>query len=181
MKTYIALLRGINVSGQKKIKMADLKSLFESLDFKNVKTYIQSGNVIFDMDEMPTEHLEQAIEYRLQKTYGFDVTTIVTNPTDLQHIVHNSPYINDASVDVNRLFVCFLKTAPEPDAMDKLNNITLEEEYFHVFDNVVYIHVPHGIGRAKLNNNFIENKLKVVATTRNWKTINKLIELSKGE
>lgn len=177
MATYIALLRGINVSGQKLIKMADLKSLLEETGFKNVSTYIQSGNIIFNSADKNSAKTESKISSAIKKRYGFDVQVIVISPDYLEQILKNNPFIKK-NVNIERLYVTFLADKPSKENIKKLGTVDyLPEEYF-MDQKIIYLHVQTGYGKAKLNNNFLENKLKVEATTRNLKTINKLWELS---
>ncbi|MBN4062481.1 MAG: hypothetical protein COA57_06240 [Flavobacteriales bacterium] len=180
METYIAMLRGINVSGQKKIKMADLKAHFEQLNFKNVQTYIQSGNVIFNNKKSAAAMLEKAIEQKILKEYGFRVPVIVKSPNELRYVLANNSFLNDQSKDKSRLYVTFLAEEPAVVHVEKLKSIDHSPEAYILDVQHIYFFSPHGYGRAKMNNNFFENKLKVAATTRNWKTVNKLSEMANG-
>jgi len=177
MKKFIALLRGINVSGQKQIKMPDLKSLFEEVGFQKVETYIQSGNVIFSSREKSFEKLEHKIFSAIKKKFGFDVTVIVITPEEIESVLKNNPFIKKKK-DVEKLYVTFLAKSPSDENIKKLNATNYSPEEYYIHERYVYLFVPNGYGKAKLNNNFFENKLKVFGTTRNWKTVNKLFELS---
>jgi uncharacterized protein (DUF1697 family) len=180
MKTFIALLRGINVSGQKKIKMSDLKILFETLSFAKVQTYIQSGNVIFDSHLTDLKSLKEKIEGKIKQKSGFDVEVIVKTPDELEHILKKNPFLKRSNKNPDRLYVTFLADASTADSTTKLKEVNyLPEEYF-IDGSTVYLFLPNGNGRAKLNNNFWEKNLKVQATTRNWNTVNMLVELSKS-
>ena len=179
-KTYLALLRGINVSGQKKIKMTDLKKLFEDAGFTNVQTYIQSGNVIFDSKSSDLNSIKKKIGMNIKSEYRFDVETITTTNDELNYVINHNPFVKEEK-DVERLYVTFLAGKPAPLNIANLKeNNYLPEEYV-VEGSCVYLFLPDGYGKAKLNNNFLENKLKVFATTRNWKTVNALYELSKKD
>jgi uncharacterized protein (DUF1697 family) len=177
MPTYIALLRGINVSGQRLIKMTDLKELFEAQGFQNVQTYIQSGNVIFSSKEKSSDKIKNIISNSIKQKFGFDVGVLVITPDKIEYVLKNNPYIKKKK-DIDRLYVTFLSGLPSSENIKKLNLIDYSPEEYIMDDKLVYLHVPNGYGKAKLNNNLFENKLKVEATTRNWKTINKLWELS---
>ncbi|MFI5236626.1 MAG: DUF1697 domain-containing protein [Ignavibacteriales bacterium] len=178
MITFIALLRGINITGHKIIKMADLKSLFEDLRFTNVQTYIQSGNVIFDSKNSDTKSIKTKLVKKIKAEYGFDVEVIIKTNTDLKNVLDNNPFIKKKK-DTERLYVTFLSEKPSPANAVKLNEINYSPEEFILDDNNIYLYFPSGYGKAKLNNNFFENKLKVSASTRNLNTISKLYELSK--
>lgn len=177
MTVFIALLRGINVSGQKLIKMSELKELFEAQGFQNVRTYIQSGNVIFHSNEKSTDKLENIISTSIRKKLGFDVDSIVIDPDTIKYVLNNNPFIKKKK-EIVKLYVTFLSQQPSAENIKKLSSIDYSPEEYIVDGKLVYLHVPNGYGRAKLNNNLFEHKLKVDATTRNWKTINKLWELS---
>ncbi|MBN4081566.1 DUF1697 domain-containing protein [bacterium AH-315-C07] len=179
MNTHIAMLRGINVSGQKLIKMADLRLHMEELRFSNVQTYIQSGNIIFKDKQSDPKVLEAAIHKKILKEYGFEVPVIVKQAQDLISALENNPFLKDKNKDPNRLYFTFLDEIPSPDNVEKLENVDYRPEEFTVNGTMVYGYSPLGLGNAKVNNNFIENKLKVAATTRNLRTVNKLIELAK--
>ena len=178
METYIAILRGINVSGQKKIKMADLKVHLEELNFKNVRTYIQSGNVIFEHEATNPEGLENEIEKKISEKYGFQLPTIIKIPSELEYVLNNNPFLNDPNKAANRLYVTFLSAIPSSINIGKLKNTDHSPEEYILDGKNIYFFSPNGYGKAKMNNNFFENKLKVTATTRNWKTVNKLLEIS---
>ncbi len=177
MNKYIALLRGINVSGQKKIKMTDLQTLFESLSFSEVKTYIQSGNVIFSAKENKKEVNENKITAAIKHNFGFPVDVIVVTPQELESLIINNPFVKKKK-DIDKLHVVFLSNVPLKENLKKLNNSDFLPEKFIIDEKYIYLFVPNGYGRAKLNNNFFENKLKVPATTRNWKTVKMLFDLA---
>ncbi|MCI5081950.1 MAG: DUF1697 domain-containing protein [Saprospiraceae bacterium] len=175
--TYIALLRGINVSGQKKIKMADLREALSQLSFSNIRTYIQSGNILFDSEEENIRELETQIHDKIQAAFGFDVPVLVIRPELLHRIMKENPFL-DQGKETNKLYVTFLAEKPETDQIKLLESVDYSPEEFILEDSFLYFYFPNGYGRTKLNNNFFEKKLKVKATTRNWKTINKLYELA---
>ncbi|MCO6498841.1 MAG: DUF1697 domain-containing protein [Vicingus serpentipes] len=172
MKTYISILRGINVSGQKKIKMADLKLLYEELGFKNIKTYIQSGNVVFDYQIMSASALQQLIFDKIQEHYGFDVPNLILTPQEIKEALNNNPF-----KDIEKMYFTFLAELPEQEDVQKLVTFNFSNEFYEINKKVIYFHCPDGYGRAKMNNNFFEQQLKVVATTRNLNTVKKLSEI----
>lgn len=179
MKHYISILRGINVSGQKKIIMKDLKALYENAGFKDVVTYIQSGNVLFNADESLSEkEIIKLIEEAIFTTYQFHVPIIIRTINELETVVAENPYLTEES-DIERLYVSFLAEDPSEQALENLKKYDFPPEKYAVYGRTVYISCPNGYGNTKLSNNFFESKLKVSATTRNWKTTNKLIEISK--
>jgi len=177
MKKFVALLRGINVSGQKQIKMSELKSLFEDTGFHNVETYIQSGNVIFSAKEKSSKKLEQKISSAIKTKFGFDVQVIVITPDEIEYVLKNNPFIKKKK-NIEKLYVTFLAKSPSDENIKKLNAIDYSPEEYFFDGKSIYLFVPNGYGKAKLNNNLFENKLKVFGTTRNIKTIKALFELT---
>ena len=171
------MLRGINVSGQKKISMIDLKKLFESLGFKNVRTYIQSGNVIFEDSSRDILKIRNKIEKKIKETFGFEVVIIIRTTKELLKIIENNPF----SKKVEGVYVSFLSNKSGEFDIKEINKFKDKSEEFVIFSKEVYFYCPNGYGRTKLNNNFFEKKLKVSATTRNWKTVNALCVMSKNK
>lgn len=176
MAQYVAMLRGINVSGQKIIKMDRLRQLFESMAFTNVSTYIQSGNVIFDAEELDAAIVRDRIIHELKEQLTFDIPVIIRTPTELQEVVQDTPYAT-VNVDEQR-YVTFLSQAPTEAALAKLDAAQSEVDEYHVKGLTVYLLIRKTYGDSKFSNNFIEKKLGVSATTRNWETVNKLIQLA---
>jgi uncharacterized protein (DUF1697 family) len=181
MQTYISILRGINVSGQKKILMADLKTLIETLEFKEIFTYIQSGNVVFKSDgKLPDMGLAKKIEAAIEKKYGFRVPVIIRNLEELNKVISNNPFLKEKNISIEKLHVTFLSQAPKENNINNIENIDFSPDRFFIKAKEVFLHIPESYGKTKLSNKFFENKLKVTATTRNWKTVTKLFEIASG-
>lgn len=178
MNRKIAILRGINVGGKRKILMADLKILCEKLEFKDIETYIQSGNLIFN-SKIENPELENIIEKSIKEKFGFDVPTIVRNSNELRTCIDKNPYV-DKDADINQLHLTFLKDKPTNENLEKLLTYNYEPDKFKIHEKNVFLFCEGKYHKSKLTNNFFEKKLKVGATTRNWKTILKLIELTKN-
>lgn len=180
MKPYIALLRGINVSGQKKIIMNDLKQAFLDLGYIDVTTYVQSGNVVFQVEDGDTNEmlLKLQIEKQLKDVFHYDIPVTVLSPDNLKHTASQNPFLSAKNTTIDMLYISFLSDEPTTEHIDLLQSYQNEIELLHFGEKVVYLLYRNGYGRAKITNNFIERKLQVSATTRNWKTVNKLIELS---
>jgi uncharacterized protein (DUF1697 family) len=176
MKTYIALLRGINVSGKNIIKMNTLKKIFEDLNFQKVTTYVQSGNVIFLSELTDTKKIEALILTQIEKELGLAIPVIVLTVENLQQVIDNQPFIenNDNTSLYFTFFADKVNDCKKENITDKKS--TNEEIYFA--ENVVYLYCPDGYGKTKLTNTFLENKLKTTATTRNWKTTNELLKIA---
>ena len=185
MSIYISILRGINVSGQKKILMADLKKLFEDLKFSNVVTYIQSGNVAFNTNKKQSNAaLATQIEKAIAKQYSFEVPVIVRSAEEIAFVLNNNPFLKDAkknkAILLDKLHVTFLAEIPEQKNIDAISSFVFKSDEFYIINQEVYLYTPGGYGETKLSNIFFESKLKVKATTRNWNTVNKLVELSQN-
>lgn len=179
MNTYTAILRGINVSGKNKIKMAALKEALESAGFKSVQTYIQSGNIIFQEQEVSAIQLAKKISLIIKKEWDFDVPTLVLTQEELTSAKENNPFWREnPDIDTSKLYVTFMENVPNDDLIEAIALPPNCNDFFTIKGKHIFVFCPTGYGRTKLTNNFFERKLKQVCTTRNWKTINKLIELS---
>jgi len=179
MSKKIAILRGINVGGKRKILMADLRSLFEKLRCKEVQTYIQSGNVIFQTDS-PSTNLELAnsIEQAISKKYKFEVPVIVLDADQLKKTAKKNPFLKKEETDITHLHLTFLKEIPTKEDRLKTEEYNYEPDQFIIDKKAVFVYCEGKYHKSKLTNTFFEKKLKVAATTRNWKTVRKLVELS---
>ncbi len=176
---YISLLRGINIGGKRKILMADLKDLYSTIGFSNCISYIQSGNVIFECEEKSTFELAHKIEDAVKSRYGFDVPVIVITTDELKDAVQANPYIDKKPIE--SIFLTFLKQKPEIEFIDKISKLNFSPDKFQIINRNAFIYCPESYHKTKLSNKFFESKLKVSATTRNWKTIRRLLELSSKE
>ena len=177
---YISILRGVNVSGQKKIKMADLKILYEEQGFKNVITYIQSGNVIFEAKaNLAIERIKEMIETAIETKYTFQVPVDIRTNQELKQIIEKCPY-EEIQEEKNgtKILVTFLQNTPLDKKVELLLEYVKSPERLIIQDREVYLYCPNGYGTSKLTNVFIEKKLGISATTRNWKSVKKLYELS---
>ncbi|MDI9355683.1 MAG: DUF1697 domain-containing protein [Chitinophagaceae bacterium] len=179
MITYISILRGINVSGQKLIKMDYLKKMYENLHFENIQTYIQSGNVIFLSKEKDYKKIEKTISSQIKIDFGFEVPVIVLNVETLETIIENNPFTKDKLKDISFLHVTFLADRPALLDQESITEKKQENEEIKCTPQAIYLYCPNGYGKTKLNNHYLETKLKVIATTRNWKTTNELLKLAK--
>jgi len=178
MKTYLAILRGINVSGTKLIKMTDLQSLSESIGLKTVRTYIQSGNVIFEAEK--DDNLAKKIEQKILEKYQFEVPVLVKTMEDMEKLIKENPFIKDETVDIQKLHVTFMENDPDNNPLDKIKGLEFGKDHYYITGKSIYLYCPDGYGRTKLNNNFFESKLKVRCTTRNWKTVNEIMKIMKA-
>ena len=179
MTTYISILRGINVSGQKQIKMDALRKSFESLGFSNVETYIQSGNVIFSSKNAKTEELSRIISQKVEEDFGFKVPVIVITSDKLKKIIDTNPFLGNEDKGHSFLHVTFLSSKPGNYDSKTIEDKKQAGEKIVYTDNAIYLYCPNGYGKTKLTNNYLEKTLKVTATTRNWKTVNELLKIAR--
>lgn len=169
------MLRGINVGGQKLIKMEDLKQLYVSWGFENVQTYIQSGNVIFDSSGKNISGLAKKIEKNIKSSFGFEVNVLIRTKEDFLNIIRDNPFRADK---IENIYITFLSETPLKIPFDEINKVKDATEKYFFSEKEIYLFCPNGYGKTKLSNNYFEKKLKVFATTRNLKTINKLFLLT---
>jgi len=181
MTKKIALLRGINVGGRRKIIMADLRQLLEKIGFTDVKTYIQSGNIIFThKEELSNIEIAEKIEKVIAENYEFEVPALVRTAEEWKNAINNSPFYQEDMEDVSQLHLTFLKEKPSIENQEKAESYDYPPDKFIIKNKEVYILCLGKYHKTKLSNTFFEKKLKVSTTTRNWKTVLKLLELSQS-
>jgi len=171
-KMYIAFLRGINVSGTNKIDMKELTLEFEKHEYKSVKTYLNTGNVIFTSQLKGVKNLESDIQEMILNDFGLDIEVIVKTQNNLYEMVEEYPF---ESPDGKNKYIVLMKSQPDPDLTEALDEVKVEGDQYEITDKVVYLYVPNGFGKSKISNNFVEKKGHVVATTRNINTLSKLL------
>lgn len=179
MLVNIALLRGINVGGHKKVKMDHLKEIFRSMGFGDVRTYIQSGNVIFEAENADTSELTAQIESELENALGFHVPVIVKTAEEWQAVMKENPFDVEALKEDEKLHVSFLAEEPSNDAVQKLMDMESDIDEFKLQGTTAYVLCRKGYKKTVFSNTFLEKKLKVAATTRNWNSVMKIADLSK--
>jgi uncharacterized protein (DUF1697 family) len=179
MPIYVAMLRGINVAN-KMVKMERLRASFEALGFDQVRTYVQSGNVVFHAEEKSPDKAAKKIENRITRDFGFEVPVLVKSAKDLEQVVKSNPLLKEKGIDHSKLHVTFLLGAPPITAAKALEPLATSRERFRVLNREIYLYCPDGYGISKLANATIEKRLAVVATTRNWRTVNALLEMAKA-
>jgi len=171
MTTYLALLRGINVSGKNPIRMSTLRDSVAGLGLQDVQTYLQSGNIVFRTAPSDKARLAASIKARIAQDFGHDVAILVLSAKDLAHIANSNP-LWPKSGDEDTLFHCTFLFQPVSQAASKALKLPATEgEHAVLVENAVLLHCPHGYGKTKLNNRFFERTLGVPATTRNWRTV----------
>ena len=177
MKTWIALLRGINVGGKNALPMKDLRAMLEGLGLKNVRTYIQSGNCVFDSGESDADMLAATIADSIEKAFGFRVQVLVIAGGDFDAALAECPYPEGAD-DPKSVHLFFLSERPEDPDVDSIEKIKAPSERYSLSDRVLYLYAPDGIARSKLAAQ-VEKHLGVSATARNYRSATKIAELAR--
>ena len=177
MKTHLALLRGINVSGHNMIKMEVLKTLLEKAGFQNVQTYIQSGNIFVDSDEAHGASVGFKIKQEIFKELGLEVPVVVIGKEDLEACFKNNPYLKEKECDTKKLYVAFISKELSNGALNDLKISQFKPDEAAIDASRIYIKYAVGAGKTRLDQKYIEKKLNVVATIRNWNTVTTLLEM----
>ena len=178
LPAYIAMLRGINVSGQKAVRMERLRESCSALGFGSVQTYVQSGNVVFLERERSPSDLFKAIAQAILGDFGFEVSIVIRTSKEMKSMIERNPFLKDRGVDQSKLYVTFLLETPPKGDLKNLQKLSSEADRFHIGRQEIYLYCPGGYGRTKLSNSAFEKALSVRATTRNWKTVNALFEMA---
>lgn len=177
MPAYIAMLRGVNITGNNSIKMEQLRGLCNSLGFQNVETYVQSGNIVFQTRSEDPLALSKSIGEAILESFGFDVPVIMRTSKEMRSVIANNPFLKEKKIDSSKLHVTFLSESPQKGSLKKLGAIAMSPDQYYSASHEIYLYCPAGYGRTKLSNNAIEKALSVSATTRNWRTTNTLFEM----
>jgi uncharacterized protein (DUF1697 family) len=180
MTKYLALLRGINVSGHNMIKMDALKKMLDSMGFQNVETYIQSGNVFLESEEENAASIGFKIKQEIAKVFGYDVPVIMVSKTDLELCFKNNPYLKEKVCDIKKLYVAFISKELTAAAINDLKISNFKPDEAAIDSNRIYIKYAIGAGKTNLDQKYIEKKINVVATIRNWNTVTNLLEMYNG-
>ena len=175
MPRYVALLRSVNVAGHGRLAMNELRASFDALGYTGVTTYIQTGNVLFTTGAKSEASIAAAIEQRLAEDFGDSPAVLVRSVADLLRVGAASPYAK-AGADPSRHHVTFLATGPSKTALDALALPPSGRDELVVDGKEVYVHTPDGYANTKYTGTFLERRLGVVSTTRNWNTVTKLCE-----
>lgn len=177
MKTYVALFRGLNVGGKSVVPMKGLVALLENVGLCDVRTYIQSGNAVFESEEKDTSLLSNRIRAEIRKAYGFEPHVLLLTLEEMERAVGSNPF-PEAESEPKTLHLNFLASMLEHPDLDALEAIKSDRERFVLKDRVLYLHAPDGIGRSKLAAN-AEKLLGVPMTGRNWRTVSKVMAMAR--
>jgi len=170
---YAALLRAVNVGGRA-IAMAGLRDLVAELNFNNARTVLQSGNVVFEGEVVPTDELESLFELRTAKRFDIETDYYVRTPAQWKTMLARNPYIDEAESDPSHLVVIFFKTAPPKASVEALRAAIRGRERVHLDGKHLYAFYPDGIGESKLTAALISKTMESPGTGRNWNTLHKI-------
>jgi uncharacterized protein (DUF1697 family) len=175
-ETYIALLRGVNVGGNNKLPMKSLSGLCEAQGCCAVRTYIQSGNVVFRASAKVAAGFPDKLKAQIKQECGFETTVILRTTAELRAAAENNPFLTP-DVDTKFLYVMFLASEPNLTDVVKLNPVCEGEEAFSLRGSEIFLYLPNGAGRSKMASYAYDKILRTVGSTRNWQTVQKLLAL----
>jgi uncharacterized protein (DUF1697 family) len=178
-ETFVALLRGVNVGGKNKLPMKDLAAICTDAECRDVATFIQSGNVIFDASSKLATQLPGRIAGRIDERFGYRTPVILRTTEQLAAVVANNPFLQRGVAEA-LLHVLFLPAPAAPDRVDALDPNRSVPDAFAAFGSEVYLMLPNGAGRTKLTNDYFDARLATMSTGRNWRTVTKLLELMRA-
>jgi len=174
---YVALLRGINVGGKHSLPMADLAAMFTNAGCTSVRTYIQSGNVVFSAPR-GVDRLARLLAEQIEARFGFGVSVVMRTADEFRKVASSNPFLRSGA-DAETLHVAFLADAPDKRAIAALDPKRSPGDAFQVIGREVYLNLPNGVARTKLTNAYFDSKLATTSTLRNWRTVLKLVELAR--
>jgi uncharacterized protein (DUF1697 family) len=178
MPVLISLLRGVNIGGHHKIKMDALRALYESLGLKEVRTYIQSGNIVFKAKERDAARLASRIESAIERTYGFRPDVVIRTTAEFRKVIKGNPFAKRRGIEPGKLAVTFLADPPTDEAQANLSKIKTAPEELHIIGRELYIYFPNGMARPKIPWVQVMKTLKTTGTSRNWNTVTQLLEMA---
>lgn len=179
LNRYVALLRGVNVGGKNMIAMKSLSALFSDAKCQQVTTYIQSGNVVFSADAKTASKATAAICAAIQAQFGFETQIVLRSQNEIERISSANPYLRE-EIPFEKLHVVFLADAPAAERVALLDPNRSPPDQFTLSGSEIYMYLPNGSAKTKLTNAYFDSKLKTVSTARNWRTLQKLMELMRG-
>lgn len=177
MTTHLALLRGINVSGHNMIKMEALKTTLENIGFQNVQTYIQSGNVFVDSEEENPSKVGFMIRQEIFRVFGHEVPVVVIDKQDLMDCFKNNPFLKENDIDLKKLYVAFVSMALQSSSINDLKMSQVKPDEAHIDGTRIYIKYAVGAGKTRFDQKYIEKKLNVISTIRNWNSVTQLLKI----
>lgn len=177
MPIYVSMLRAINIGPHKRIKMDQLRKSLEALGFDQVRTYIQSGNVVFKTGKTSSAALTKQIEAKILEDFGFAVSVVTRTADEMCKTFASNPFLEGSAIDTQKLHVMFLSAAPTPAALKGLKAVTVAPDQCRCSSERIYFYLPNGVSKSVLWNSPVDRILGVVTTTRNWKTVTQLAQM----
>jgi uncharacterized protein (DUF1697 family) len=178
MTVFVSMLRAVNVGGTSRIKMEPLRAAYEGLGFKDVRTLLQSGNVLFRSSVRDPRQLAKRIKQELERKFGLQIEVVIRTLPELERIFERGPVLSPRA-DPAKLLVMFLAGAPDAPGQARLVKAHKGPEMLEVRGPEVYLYYPEGVGRSKLTTAVLESHLGAVGTARNWNTLTKLVEVGR--
>ena len=178
MDICITMLRGINMTGHNTIKMTGLANMFRQLGYTDAETYIQSGNIVFTCFNGYSEDASSGIRKAILSEFSLNIAVITRTKNQMKKIISANPYLEEPGFDPSKMAVLFLETKPSDSQVLRVADIDYPPDKFHINGSEIYVYCPNGFGKTKLYTNFFEAKMKVTGTARNWRTVNKLLEMA---
>jgi uncharacterized protein (DUF1697 family) len=179
MKTLVSFLRGINMTGHNSVKMKDLSELYKDLGFSNILTYIQSGNVIFSASEKNTdEEISEIIKIGIRERFGYNIAVMIRTVVEMKNLISANTFTGEPEFDITKSAVILINKVPDTEKVKALTLIDTAPDRFKISGREIFIYCPDGFGKTKLYANFFDKRLGVEGTTRNWKTINTMLDLA---
>lgn len=180
MTTHLVLLRGINVSGHNMMKMDALKIMLENIGFQNIRTYLQTGNVFLDSEEDASK-VGFMIKQEIFKVFGHEVPTIVITKEDLELCFKNNPFLKEKDIDTKKIYVAFVSTQLKKENINDLKISQFKPDEASIDGNRIFIKYAVGAGKTRFDQKYIEKKLNITATIRNWNTVTNLLAMYSEE
>lgn len=177
MPIFVAFLRAINVGGRNIIKMSELKECLETIHLKHIQTFLQSGNVVFESELEDTEKLQILIQHAIEFVFSLNVPVVVRTHQEIENVIKSQPFENYLSLPKDKIFICYLQTAPTATTLAAFKPIDSKGDIFTVVDKNIFIYCQNPYNETKLQNNFFEKKLLTFATTRNYNTTNEILNI----
>jgi uncharacterized protein (DUF1697 family) len=178
MPVYVSMLRGVNLGAHNRMKMAELREVLTPLGCQKVQTYIQSGNVIYRAAKQSRQALSKKIEESLLQRFGFSVPVLTRTAREMKDVIQSNPFLKESGVDLSKLHVTFLPEVPGEAGLKIMRAIDAGPDRCHSVGDVIYLFCPNSYSETRLSNGFLEKTFSVRATTRNWRTVNKLYDLA---
>jgi uncharacterized protein (DUF1697 family) len=178
MAVIISMLRGVNLGPHKRVKMEELRALYESLKLRDPQTYVQSGNVIFRTDERDLPKLTKRIEGGIEKKFGFRSDVVVRTAAELTDVIARNPFAKRRGIEPSKLLVTFLAGDPAAEARERVLAMKTDPDELRIDGREMYTYFPNGMARPRVSWAVIERVLKMSGTGRNWNSVTKILEMA---